>query len=189
MENVVFKRKFRWTLEGTLPGGELKPLFVKVAARPNLNIEEIEQQNGTWIPGKAEWEAITITVWEATDEFWKVVTPSVHVDPGEAPEEKLGTFKLTLYDGCGFPLETWELFKGYIASVNFGDLDFSSCELPTIEFTVKYKEVKYLPNPDRPSLSYPATTGGMGLGKLGGNKVKCPKCEHEFTQPGCNIIF
>lgn len=187
MENVVFKRKFRWTIEANLPGGRLEPTFVKVKRRPNLNIEETEvktEYGKTWIPGKAEWEAITITMWDMTEggkqNFWPIVMPSMVPDPKEWPaQEKLGEFKLVLYDGCGVVIEAWEMSEAFISAVRFED-SFPT-EPAGVEFTIRYKNVKY---------KHEATANrGMGLGSLGGSKVKCPKCEHEFSTPGCNIIF
>lgn len=196
MENVVFKRKFRWTIEANLPGGRLEPTFVKVNHRPNLNIEETEIKLGdnatAWIPGKAEWEALTITMWELTEadkqNFWPVVMPSMIPDPKEWPaQDKLGSFKLVLYDGCGVVMEEWELSDAFISAMRFEDT-LSPCEPCGVDFTIRYKNVKYKPMHEATAKNLPATRG-MGLGSLGGSKVKCPKCEHEFSTPGCNIIF
>ena len=43
-DNVVFKRKYRWTFEikTNCSGGRIPPFFVKLASRPNLTIEETE---------------------------------------------------------------------------------------------------------------------------------------------------
>ena len=64
--NLVFKRKFRftWELFDICGGLEVPKHFVKVASRPNLGIEETEinfLNAKTWIPGKAAWEQITVT--------------------------------------------------------------------------------------------------------------------------------
>lgn len=67
--NAVFKRKNRWTLEITSATGscaqwQIPPYFVKLAARPNVSFEETEinwLNDKMWIPGKATWEAITVT--------------------------------------------------------------------------------------------------------------------------------
>jgi hypothetical protein len=204
MENVVFKRKFRWTIEATLPGGKIEPTFVKVNHRPNLNIEETEvktEYGTTWVPGKAEWEALTITMWDMSEtdqkNFWPTALPSMVPDPAEYPaQDKLGTFKLVLYDGCGVVMEEWELQDAFISAMRFEDT-CSPCDPVGVEFTIRYKNVKYTSNcgpncgkcttPNRPSAS---SNMAMGLGALGGRKMKCPKCEHEFTTPGnCNIVF
>jgi len=197
MENVVYKRKFRWTIEGNLPGGRLEPIFVKVAARPCLNIEETEiktEYGKSWIPGKAEWETLTVTIWEVAQDdkkIWPVLWPSyIETTGGEyPPQDKLGSFKLVLYDGCGVVMEEWELNDAYISALRFGELDHSSSEYTSIEATIRYKNVKYKSMHECTAKNLPPTRS-MGIGSLGGSKVKCPKCEHEFTTPGnCNIIF
>jgi len=72
--NLIFKRKFRFTFEVQGICGDssrsVPPHFVKVAARPNLSIEETEinfLNAKTWIPGKAAWETINVTYIDAID--------------------------------------------------------------------------------------------------------------------------
>lgn len=194
MENVVYKRKFRWTIEATLPGGRIEPTFVRVNHRPNLNVEEIEIKAGsatTWIPGKTEWEAMTITIFDLPDAeqkgFWVAALPSMVPDPAEYPaQDKLGTFKLVLYDGCGNAMEEWELVDAFISALRFSDLDPSPEAVNDVEFTIRYKSAKYKQIYKQ---TYAHASMGMGIGSLG-QKTKCPKCEHEFTTPGsCNIVF
>ena len=68
--DIVHKRKFRWTFEVNRGAGKVVPTsFVKMAARPNLSIEETEINflNGkTYIPGKGTWETITVTYYDVT---------------------------------------------------------------------------------------------------------------------------
>lgn len=46
-----------------------------------------------------------MTAWETEPKFWKVVEKSFHENLTDAPQEMLGTFKLTLYDGWGYAME------------------------------------------------------------------------------------
>lgn len=188
----MYMRKFRWTIEADLPGGKIEQTFVKVNHRPNLNIEETEIKT---IPGKAEWEALTVTMWDMTEadqkNFWPTALPSMVPDPTEyPPQEKLGTFKLVLYDGCGVVMEEWELNDAFISAMRFEDT-LSPDEVVGVEFTIRYKNVKYKSMHEYAASNPPSSKSrNMGLGTLGDRKVKCPKCEHEFTTPGsCNIIF
>ena len=66
--DMVFKRKFRWTFEirgfCDNEANAVPEHFVKMAARPNVAIEETELNHlnaKMWIPGKASWETITVT--------------------------------------------------------------------------------------------------------------------------------
>lgn len=76
MTELVFKRKFRWTLSGQLPGGEFKETFVKIAARPNCPIEETEidyLSSKMFIPNKPAWEQITATTYDTENIDWTVL--------------------------------------------------------------------------------------------------------------------
>src|SRR3989344_819847 len=140
--NVSFKRKYRWIIEGDLPGGKLPPYFCKVTARPTLNIDD------------KKWETIAVTLFEfdlndAT--LWKIIETSSILDamPAVAPPEKLGNFKITLYDGWGFPLEEWIITEAYFCKVVREELDHTSTSCFGVELTICYKNIswKYLYKP------------------------------------------
>lgn len=153
--NVILKRKFRWTLEISTPCGYIPPHFCKTAARPQIDIDELELNflNAvTWIPGKGKWQPITVTYYDAAHfDFsgllsW-VATVYDYTDPVNLRmSEKLGwagTALLTMYDGCGTPLEFWLLQDVFPQSVNFGDLDMSSPDICEVELTLRYSQVRY----------------------------------------------
>lgn len=161
-DNIVFKRKFRWTfkVEKNDCHGPIPEHFVKTASRPNLSVEETEINflNGKmWIPGKGSWETITVTYYDvggtdastAMQELFKWIA-SIYdfTDPTTLKQSSSnkGFFtsgSLSLYDGCGKTMETWELKKMWPQAVNFGELDYSSSEEATVELTLRYAEVKY----------------------------------------------
>lgn len=184
MDTVVFKRKFRWTLEATFPNGtKLNPTFVKVNSRPTINIEEKEinfLSDKTWVPGKHEWQSIIFTVYDVDhteiDTLYKYISTLFDEanDLKEPLPEKLCNLKLTMYDGCGVVLETWELEEAWFSAVNFGELDHSSSECCTIELTAKYKKVKYTSVTPLPSFN-PTP--------LPKHEVTCPSCSHKFEAP------
>ena len=199
MAETVFKRKFRWTLEGNIPGGRIEPMFVKVSARPNLEIEETHL-NGTPIAcTKPEWEQITFTTFgfdEWTDdkkqEFWKVLSSCWNSET-QLPCNETGEFKIVLYDGCGNAIEEWEFKEAYISGIIFSELDHSPSEPTEFELTIKYKTVIYNAVTNfRPAIApAPAIAPmnfGMGIGQIG-KLVKCPKCEFEFKTGGTDIIY
>ena len=66
--DIVFKRKYRWTFNLNVPcGPPIGEQVVKLAARPNLTIEETEinfLHGKMWIPGKGTWETITVTYYD-----------------------------------------------------------------------------------------------------------------------------
>lgn len=71
---VIFKRKFRWTFEvqnvcagKNVNTGVVPPWYVKLASRPNVTFDETEinfLQGKMFIPGKATFETISVTYYD-----------------------------------------------------------------------------------------------------------------------------
>jgi hypothetical protein len=157
--DIVFKRKFRWTFEVQGFCNNEKNVipehFVKIASRPNVSIEETEINHlnaKTWIPGKASWEAITVTYIDVAHtemrSLWNwLATTYDFTDPINLKQGNKrdwdATGVLNLYDGCGVLLEGWQLQHMWPQAINFGDLDYSSSEEATIELTLRYSDVIY----------------------------------------------
>jgi len=155
--DLVMKRKFRWVFQiTTICAGDVPAYFVKTASRPDLSIEETEinfLNAKTWIPGKASWEAITITYYDvATGDninLWNWLasvydfTNSDCLHMNSQRSGYAGTANLYLLDGCGNPLEHWTLDDVWPTSIKFGELDYSSSDTVDIELTLRYSQVKY----------------------------------------------
>jgi hypothetical protein len=190
-QDTVLKRKFRWTFEADFPFGKLEPCFGKVAARPTLQIEEEEIDFlGTKVlnPNKQAWEKLTVTLFDADQntEVGKQLFPLLAeafqlydlskydvTKPAEPAEDKWGTCKLKLYDGCGCEMESWELGQSFISKINFGELDYSSTDDTTIDIELTYKTVRYIPSPTA-AYTLPLSpnhhkSGSMTIGELGLN--------------------
>lgn len=157
--DMVFKRKFRWTFEifGFCANEKnvVPEHFVNVASRPNLAIEETEINHlnaKTWIPGKASWETISVTYLDVAHEqmnsLWNWLatvydfTDPINLKMGNKRDWS-ATGVLSMYDGCGTLIETWQLQHMFPTAINFGDLDYSSSDIATIELTLRYSDVKY----------------------------------------------
>lgn len=161
--NIILKRKFRFTLEISTPCGYVPRHYVKVASRPSLDIEETEinfLNAVTWLPGKARWQPINVTYHDTSSAdmsgLWSwIATVYNFTDPiGLSQSEKPGwngTALLTMYDGCGSPMERWLLGSVWPQSVNFGELAYEDSGTSEIQLTLKYSEVRYQgicgPNP------------------------------------------
>ena len=166
--SIIIKRKFRYTLE--IEQGEssscqwyIPPHFVKLAARPQLEIDETELNflNAvTWVPGKGRWQPLTVTYIDVStagvenasmDGLYKWLTTVYNfMDNRESfllrqaeKRDWIGTATLRMFDGCGTPLETWILKSVWPQSINFGDLDYGDSEVATIELTLRYSDVIY----------------------------------------------
>lgn len=174
--DMVFKRKFRWTFEifGFCDNEKnvVPENFVNIASRPNLSVEETEINHlnaKTWIPGKASWETITVTYLDvAHDEMrslwnWLATvydfTDPINLSQGNKRDWD-ATGVLTMYDGCGVILEAWQLQHMFPTSINFGDLDYSSSDIATIELTLRYSDVTY--RSYCPAFTPEACCGGCG---------------------------
>lgn len=162
-EKITFKRKYRWSFFiNTDCGTTIPESFVKIAARPNLSIEETEINflNGKmWIPGKASWETLTVTYYDVGGDngvgalFQWLATTFNFLDPlGLHQSSRRGggsgysaTGYLNLYDGCGEVMEEWILSHMWPQAINFGELDYSSSEEATIELTLRFSECQYIP--------------------------------------------
>lgn len=158
-DNVIHKRKFRWTFAVERQNGRVPASFVKMAARPNIQIEETEinfLNAKTYIPGKGTWEQITVTYYDVAvqggggnEQLWSWLASVYNFINNEALTQSSvrrcygGTGICTLYDGCGNELEEWRLFDCWPTTVNFGELDYSSSEEVTIEVQLRYSNVKY----------------------------------------------
>lgn len=161
---VILKRKFRYTVEWTPPSGSaVEKQLVKVASRPQLDIDETEIHflNGiTWIPGKGRWQPLTVTYYDVADDtlqplydwiasvydFNKALGESDKKDSGDLKQTEkegwAGSGILTMLDGCGETLETWEFADVWPQSINFGDLDYSTADECTIDVTFRYSKAK-----------------------------------------------
>ena len=159
-KNLIFKRKFRFTfeLEDICGAQKVQRSYVKVAARPNLEVEEVEVNflnAKTWIPGKASWQTMTVTYIDvATLEVaplfnWLAsvynFTNPVTLEMGSQRSDYTATAILKLWDGCGNLMETWTMKDVWPTGINFGELDYSSSEECTIELTMRYSDVRYVP--------------------------------------------
>jgi hypothetical protein len=157
--DVVFKRKYRFTFEifgfCNNQKNSIPEHFVKVASRPNAEIDETEINHlnaKMFIPGKLTWQTITVTYidvahtqmttlynWLATVYDF---TDPVNLRQGNRRDWE-ATGVLNMYDGCGVLLEQWQLQHVWPKSINFGDLDYAASDEATIELTLRYWDVRY----------------------------------------------
>lgn len=158
--DISFKRSFRFTFEiqgfcGN-QGNVVPEHFVKLASRPSIDIEEVEINHLNakfWIPGKGTWNEITVTYYDVGNveemrSLWNwLATVYNFADPvklTQAEKRDWGaTGVLNMYDGCGILIEQWQLQSMWPKSINWGDLDYESSDLSTIELTLRYSDVRY----------------------------------------------
>lgn len=159
-QDIILKRKFRYELyfDGICGGKTIPPDFVKLAARPNITIEETELNylNGkTWIPGKATLETLSVTYYDPAvkdnEALWSWLatiydfTDNVKLHQASRRRDYSGTGNLVLYDGCGEAVELWILGDCWPQAINWGELANDATEECNIEVTFRYGKLEYHP--------------------------------------------
>ena len=130
-------RKFRHVVEGIFPSGNFGPLFFKAPQqRPDPSAEE--KTYITTIIASASDRDID-PLYHVLAAFYEKIWKDRQLTPEEL-KDVIGTLVVTLYDGCGTPMERWT-FKGVWP--NWGDLDYSSSDECTTEITWVYSEFTY----------------------------------------------
>lgn len=153
--DIIIKRKFRYKLYITTPCGDVPEHTVKVAARPKITNDPFEinfLNQTTWLPGKSKWEPINITYIDVAGStltgLWNWILSIYNFQNFGVPmTEKAGwngIAQLVMYDGCGTPLEEWQLYSVWPESVDWGELDYASNEEATISLSLRYSDVRYI---------------------------------------------
>lgn len=158
--SVVYKLNFRWTfyLEPKCPN--LRPVdvwFVKTAGRPSVSIDPIEMHflnARTWIPGKSNIEAMTVTYLDVAAKRQESGALYAYLGAvynfnnlnrrqGSSVGDYTARGTLVMYDGCGKPLEQWVYEDLWPTSYKFGDLAYDSNEVSTVEISFRYSQFTY----------------------------------------------
>ena len=159
--NLVFKRKFRFTFElQNICGGLSVPQwYVKTAHRPSVEVDETELNflNAvTWLPGKARWQTMTVSYIDvASDNLGPLYSwlcsvynfsDPINLQMGSQRQDYTATGILKIWDGCGQLIETWIMQDVWPKAIDFGDLDYASSDFLTIDLTMRYSQVRYIPS-------------------------------------------
>lgn len=154
-KSLCFKRKFRWKF--AVPG-KLPDTYVKTANRPTLTITpaEVHYLNQMMeVPGKGKWSNLTVTYYDVEDAGFEqqlraYISSTFPINANSVDnmcqQDKLNQYAtyglLKMLDGCGSILETWTLYDLWPISVNWGDLDYSSSDVATIEVTFSFRHAE-----------------------------------------------
>jgi hypothetical protein len=123
-----------------------------IVAKTELNF----LNSKAWIPGKASYETMTITYIDVAPTRRESANLYAYLGSvyqfhnsdrkmGSAVRDYTATGTLTLYDGCGTPIEDWQFEDLWPQAINFGDLDQSSSDTVDIELTMRYSKFTYNP--------------------------------------------
>jgi hypothetical protein len=122
--------------------------LVKAANRPSIQFEPIKLDHINVyrkLKGKGEWQDLTITLYDpivpsaaqAVMDWIRLGHESITGRDGYADFYKKD-ITFYLLGPVGDKIEQWTLKGAFIQQANFGELDFSSNEVATIELTLAY---------------------------------------------------
>lgn len=169
--NVEPKRNFRFQVQ--LGPANSAPVYwwAKTVTTPSFEVSEVEHDyldNKFYFPGRVTWNEINLTLVDpisvdAVASTNDLLTQTGYAVKGNETYKKtmskkqaatgpLETLKITVMNAEGEPLEIWTMKNPFIKSGKYGDLDYSSDDLRTVELTIRYDwaecEIK---NSDAPS--------------------------------------
>ena len=142
--NFEPKMKNRYVMEiDTIPS-----YLVKAANRPTIQFETISLDHinvKRKLQGKADWQDITITLYDpivpsAAQKVMDWIRLGHESITGRRGYADFYKKDITFYllGPVGDKIEQWTLKGAFIQQANFGELDFSSNEVATIELTLSY---------------------------------------------------
>ena len=141
-------RKNRWLFRFPSDLGIME-WWLSSAARPTINQTETEIQflnTSTWVLGRYTWNAIQVSLRDpigpsasqAVMEWVRLQSESVTGRQGYAAGYKRDV-EIEMLDPTGVVVQKWILKNAFLqGDVNFGNLDYTSSDLATIEFTLRY---------------------------------------------------
>ena len=142
--NFEPKMKNRYVMEiDTIPS-----YLVKAANRPTIQFETIALDHinvKRKLQGKGDWQDITITLYDpivpsAAQKVMDWIRLGHESITGRRGYADFYKKDITFYllGPVGDKIEQWTLKGAFIQQANFGELDFSSNEVATIELTLSY---------------------------------------------------
>lgn len=141
-------RKNRWILRFPSDLG-IQEWWMASASRPSITQDETEIQflnTSTWVVGRYRWDAMNVTLRDpigpsasqAVMEWIRLHSESVTGRQGYAAGYKRNV-ELEMLDPTGVVVSKWVLVNTMASgTTNFGDLDYSSSDLATIQLNLRF---------------------------------------------------
>jgi hypothetical protein len=147
-------RQFRFLISNTSDEAESVWYWAKSVSKPSFEISSTEHQllnHKFKYPGILSWNDITMTLVDTGGKTKQLMDQLItngynYPDKFETTEgisktsttDYLDELTIQQLDGEGVAIETWRLKGAFIKSTNFGDLDYGSDELVTLQLTISY---------------------------------------------------
>jgi len=150
------KRNFRFKVQITGLGGNDILWWAKTVTTPAFDVSEVEHNyldNKFYFPGRVSWNEVSLTLVDPISvdavaltnqliEGQGYVVPSGPADNVTMSKAKgtaaLGAIKITIFNAEGVEIEIWQLNQPFIKSAKYGDLDYSSDDLRSVELSIRY---------------------------------------------------
>jgi hypothetical protein len=140
-------RKNRWLFRFPADLG-IQEWWLSSASRPSITQGETEipfLNTSTWVIGRYVWETIDITLRDpigpsasqAVMEWVRLESESLTGRQGYAAGYKRDV-EIEMLDPTGVVVSKWILKNTMLTNVNFGDLDYSSDDLASIQCTLRF---------------------------------------------------
>tara|TARA_R100000808_G_C2069037_1_gene97311 strand:+ start:51 stop:695 length:645 start_codon:yes stop_codon:yes gene_type:complete len=146
------KRNFRFVLYN----GNIPQWIVKSVKKPSFSVETTTHQyiNHTFnYPGRVTWNDVDLTLVDpvspdAAQTMMSILSLSGYHPPSNSNDistmcksravNALGDVRIDQIDSDGNTIESWKLQNAWVASAEFGSLDYTSDDLSEITLTLKY---------------------------------------------------
>jgi hypothetical protein len=131
--------------------------WAKTVTTPSFDVSEVEHNyldNKFYFPGRVSWNEVSLTLvdpisvdavqitnrlLEASGYSVKANESSVKtMSKMQATNIAIKGMTITILSAEGDPIEQWILNNPFIKSAKYGDLDYSSDDLRTVEMTIRY---------------------------------------------------
>jgi hypothetical protein len=146
------RRKHRWTFalaDVGIDDIQTGVLFLKKAARPNVQFEEAvldHDQERAYYAGRTEWDPIELVWYDAEQSpnvsnmvyQWIQKISDIAQATVAIPSEYKKICNVRQHDGKGTIKEDWTLFNAWPQRSNWNDLDYTSNDLQEITINLRY---------------------------------------------------
>jgi hypothetical protein len=150
-QNRQLLRKNRWffSIVGTsadaMSHNETGPSHIYLASRPKVSFDQRQVSHQVESPsynGRATWDPIDITFWDVAGDNRIYNWLRKHMDPETGQlgyrHEYVVNCQLDMLNGRGDLVERWLLHEAHAASIDWGDVDYSSNDLASVTINLSY---------------------------------------------------
>jgi hypothetical protein len=156
-DNAAPKRQYRFSILDSNEGGEGIWYWAKSVTKPSFEISTNEYQlinHKFKYPGTLTWNDVTISIVDTADKTQLLlnkvfnfgyiypnfanITEYIDGISKSQTEVYFDGISINQLDDKGKVLEEWKLRGAILKSVNFGNLDYSTEDLVSIELTITY---------------------------------------------------